>query len=145
MLEAIFNESWSSLNEAVGQSLGEAEHGREAIVRILSLMIRAFSRDHEIAFLFLFEGRRMRSGSHEVLLSKGFVQFLTVIDSLIRRGQEDGSFRKDIEPKVLASAMLGCAEGLMRSRVLAERNKEGEFADDEAIVATFTAMVNGLA
>src|SRR5687768_6255605 len=112
LLEAIFNDSWSTLNEYVQQHVQQSAHGREAIVRILSVMIQAFSRDHDIAFLFLFEGRRMRGGSHEVLLSKGFVQFLQVIDMLIERGRDDGSFRTDIHPKVLCSAMLGCAEGM---------------------------------
>ncbi|MDQ3283136.1 MAG: TetR/AcrR family transcriptional regulator [Acidobacteriota bacterium] len=145
LLEAIFNESWSSLNEYVQQHIEEATHGRDAIVRILSMMIQAFSRDHDIAFLFMFEGRRMRGGSHEVLLSKGFVQFLQVVDMLIQRGRDDGSFRTDIHPKVLCSAMLGCAEGMVRDRVLSARNHEPDFFDDAAIVTTFTAMVNGLA
>jgi TetR/AcrR family fatty acid metabolism transcriptional regulator len=144
LLEAIFNESWSGLNEYVQQHISEAAHGREAIIRILSLMIQAFSRDHDIAFLFLFEGRRMRGGSHEVLLSKGFVQFLQVVDMLIERGRDDGSFRIDVNAKVMCSAMLGCAEGMVRDRVLAERNREPmPFTDDE-ILRTFTAMVNGL-
>lgn len=144
LLEAIFNDSWSGLNEAVQQHVAEAAHGRDAIIRILSLMIQAFSRDHDTAFLFLFEGRRMRGGSHEVLLSKGFVQFLQVVDTLIERGREDGSFRIDVNSKVMCSAMLGCAEGMVRDRVLAERNREPlPFTDDE-ILRTFTAMVNGL-
>lgn len=144
LLEAIFNESWSGLNEYVQQHIAEAAHGRDAIIRILSLMIQAFSRDHDIAFLFLFEGRRMRGGSHEVLLSKGFVQFLQVVDMLIERGRDDGSFRIDVNSKVMCSAMLGCAEGMVRDRVLAERNREPmPFTDDE-ILRTFTAMVNGL-
>ena len=145
LLEAIFNESWSLLNENVQQYIAEAKHGRDAIIRILSLMIQAFSRDHDIAFLFLFEGRRMRGGTHEVLLSKGFVQFLQVVDMLIERGRDDGSFRTDITPKVMCSAMLGCAEGMMRDRVLSVRNHEPDVFDDETIVKTFTAMVNGLA
>lgn len=145
LLEAIFNESWTLLNQNVQQHIEEAQHGREAIIRILSLMIQAFSRDHDIAFLFLFEGRRMRGGSHEVLLSKGFVQFLQVVDMLIERGRDDGSFRTDIHPKVMCSAMLGCAEGMMRDRVLAVRNHEPDVFDDAAIVKTFTAMVNGMA
>ncbi|HYO78996.1 MAG TPA: TetR/AcrR family transcriptional regulator [Thermoanaerobaculia bacterium] len=145
LLEAIFNESWSSLNEYVQQHISTAAHGREAIIRILSVMIQALSRDHDIAFLFLFEGRRMRGGSHEVFLSKGFVQFLQVLDMLIERGRDDGSFRTDIHPKVLCSAMLGCAEGMVRDRVLAARNREPDLLDDESILKTFTAMVNGLA
>jgi AcrR family transcriptional regulator len=145
LLEAIFNESWSSLNEYVQQHIATAAHGREAIIRILSVMIQALSRDHDIAFLFLFEGRRMRGGSHEVFLSKGFVQFLQVLDMLIERGRDDGSFRTDIHPKVLCSAMLGCAEGMVRDRVLAARNREEDVFEDESILKTFTAMVNGLA
>jgi AcrR family transcriptional regulator len=145
LLEAIFNEAWSGLNEYVQQHITEAAHGRDAIIRILSAMIQAFSRDHDIAFLFLFEGRRMRGGSHEVLLSKGFVQFAQVVAMLIDRGRDDGSFRTDIHPQVLGSAMLGVAEGMLRDRVLAERNREPVAYDDAEIVRTFTAMVNGLA
>src|SRR3954451_432821 len=57
LLEAIFNESWSSLNEAINSQIAGAEHGREAILQILSLMVNAFGKDHDTAFLFLFEGR----------------------------------------------------------------------------------------
>jgi AcrR family transcriptional regulator len=145
LLEAIFNEAWSGLNESVQQHIAEAAHGRDAIIRILSLMIQAFSRDHDIAFLFLFEGRRMRGGSHEVLLSKGFVQFNQVVGMLIERGRQDGSFRTDVHPQVLGSAMLGVAEGMLRDRVLGERNRAPVPYDDTDIIRTFTAMVNGLA
>jgi TetR/AcrR family fatty acid metabolism transcriptional regulator len=145
LLEAIFNESWSGLNQMVQQHIDESEHGREAIIRILSLLTQAFSRDHDIAFLFLFEGRRIRGGAQGVVLSNGYVQFVQVVDTLIERGRHDGSFRTDIDPKVLASAMLGCAEGMIRDRVIAERNSETHPYDDAAIVRTFTAMVNGLA
>jgi TetR/AcrR family transcriptional regulator, fatty acid metabolism regulator protein len=145
LLEAIFNESWSGLNEMVQQHIDESEHGREAIIRILSVLTQAFSRDHDIAFLFLFEGRRIRGGTQAVVLSNGYLQFVQVIDALIERGRQDGSFRTDIDPKVLSSAMLGCAEGMIRDRVIAERNKEPHPYDDVAVVRTFTAMVNGLA
>ena len=145
LLEAIFNEAWTGLNDSVQQHIAEAEHGRDAIIRILSLMIQAFSSDHDIAFLFLFEGRRMRGGSHEVLLSKGFVQFNQVVGMLIERGRQDGSFRTDVHPQVLGSAMLGVAEGMLRDRVLGERNHTPVPYGDTDIITTFTAMVNGLA
>lgn len=145
LLEAIFNESWTALNQMVEMEVGQARHGREAIIRILSLLIQTFSHDHDTAFLFLFEGRRMRGGSHEVVLSKGFVQFLGSIEGLIRRGREDGSFRTDIEPRVMLSGMLGCAEGMVRERVLLVRNNLPDVMDDESIQRTFTAMVDGLA
>lgn len=145
LLEAIFNDSWTRLNEMVQQHVNESEHGRNAIIRLLTLLAQAFSFDHDIAFLFLFEGRRIRGATQEVLLSKGYTQFVVMIDLLIERGRVDGSFRSDIDPQVLASAMLGCAEGMLRDRLIAERNKEPHPYDDEAVLRTFTAMVNGLA
>lgn len=144
LLEAIFNDSWSGLNDAVAHHIEQAAHGRDAIVRLLSLMIEAFNRDHDIAFLFLFEGRRMRGNSHEVLLSKGFTQFIGVVHQLILKGQQDGSFRPDVDAKVLCSAMLGCAEGMIRDRVMSERAREEHPMTDESIRTAFTAMVNGL-
>src|SRR5687768_7077578 len=89
LLEAIFNDSWTALNQSVGTYLEGTQHGREGILRLVTLMIRALSQDHDIAFLFLFEGRRMRGNSPEVLLSKGFLEFLKVVDAQIERGRED--------------------------------------------------------
>ncbi|HXG57469.1 MAG TPA: TetR/AcrR family transcriptional regulator [Thermoanaerobaculia bacterium] len=142
LLEAIFNESWSGLNERIRTEIAESEHGREAILRVLGAVIETFGRDHDIAFLFLFEGRRVRG--HDVTLSKGFMQFWDLICSLVRRGQEDGSFRSDVTDTVLASAMLGCAEGMIRDRMIAERAGHPHPFTDDAIRVVFTAMVNGL-
>lgn len=145
LLEAIFNESWTRLNTALSPALEGAEHGREGILRLLTLMIRALGADADIAFLFLFEGRRMRGNVPEVHLSTGFGEFLKVLSAQIERGREDGSFRTDIPPEVLASAMLGAAEGMIRDRVMRERNHQSDHSfSDEHIFATFTAMVNGL-
>lgn len=145
LLEAIFNESWKSLNEVVEEHIASAAHGRDAILKLLVMMIQAFSRDHDIAFLFLFEGRRMRGGSHEVIISSGFTRFLEVVNAMIEKGRADGSFRTDIQPAVVCSAILGCAEGMIRDRVLAERNNKPNPFEDDDIYRTFTAMVNGLA
>jgi AcrR family transcriptional regulator len=142
LLEAIFNESWGALNEVIAKNVAASEHGREAILRILSLVVEAFGRDHDIAFLFLFEGRRVRG--NDVILSKGFIAFYEVVHQLIRRGQQDGSFRADVNDLVLASAMLGCAEGMIRDRLLAERLGQPNPFSDEDVSRVFEAMVSGL-
>lgn len=142
LLEAIFNESWGALNESLRSNVAQSEHGREAILRILSLIVEAFGRDHDIALLFLFEGRRIRGS--EVILSKGFLDFYALVHQLIRKGQEDGSFRKDVNDSVLASAMLGCAEGMIRDRLIAERTGQPNPFSDDDVRSVFAAMVDGL-
>jgi AcrR family transcriptional regulator len=146
LLEAIFNDSWSGLNLRVEPVLQDAQHGREGILRLLTMMVRALGQDLDTAFLFLFEGRRMRGHSPEVLLSKGFQEFMTSVAAQIERGRADGSFRQDIDTRVMCSAMFGSAEGMIRDRILVQRNHEPDQPfTDEQILATFTAMVNGLA
>ncbi|HVS31358.1 MAG TPA: TetR/AcrR family transcriptional regulator, partial [Thermoanaerobaculia bacterium] len=118
LLEAIFNESWSSLTEQIAPVAAQAPHSREAFLRILNIVLAAFNRDHDLASIFLFEGRRVRG--HDVALSKGFLSFYELVHQLIRKGQEDGSFRADISVDILGAALLGCAEGMMRDRIIAE-------------------------
>lgn len=142
LLDAIFNEAWETLNDDIRAHIAEAEHGRDAMRRILGLVIAAFGRDHDMAFLFLFEGRRVRG--REVSLSKGFLSFYDLLHQLIQRGQEDGSFRRDVNDSVLASAMLGCAEGMIRDRLIAERTGQPNPFDDEMIARVFSSMVNSL-
>lgn len=145
LLEAIFNDAWVRLNQDVGPFIEGSAHGRAAIVRMLTLMIQAFQQDQDIAFLFLFEGRRMRGHAPEVLVSKGYAQFHEAFLAQLERGRNDGSFRTDIDPQVLASAILGSAEGMVRDRILADRaRRDHPFADDE-LVRTFEAVVNGFA
>ena len=142
LLEAIFNQAWASLNAELERHLTESEHGRDAILRILGLILEAFGRDQEMAFLFMFEGRRVRG--REVALSKGFLKFSELVHQLIARGQADGSFRSDLSAGVLSSALLGCAEGMARDRLLSQRLAQPDPFGEEEIRRTFEAVVSAL-
>ena len=143
LLDAIFNESWRGLNEVITKTIAESQHGREAILGVFSLMIDAFAEDSEVASLFMFEGRRVRGT--EVALSKGFQQFIDLVCRLIQRGQSDGSFRNDVNDAILASAMMGAAEGMIRDRLIARRSGKDAPFENDGIRGVFEAMVNGLA
>jgi len=143
LLDAIFNESWSGLNEVVKRTIEDSAHGREAILGVFALMMGAFAQDPEVAALFMFEGRRMRGT--EVALSKGFQQFVDLVCRLIQRGQSDGSFRTDVNDVILASAMMGATEGMIRDQLMARRSGKDLPFDDASVRRVFEAMVNGLA
>jgi AcrR family transcriptional regulator len=143
LLEAIFNETWSGFSELITNEVSAAAHGREAILRLLSVFVAAFGRDHDAAFLFLFEGRRVRG--NDVILSEGFRHFTELLHQLIQRGQKDGSFRPNLDSAALCSAMLGCAEGMIRDALIAERTHQPKPFGDETVQKVFAAMVGGLA
>jgi AcrR family transcriptional regulator len=142
LLDTIFNESWAGVIARVSSEVPPTLPAHDSILGILGIMIEALGRDHDIAVLFLFEGRRIRG--NEVTLSRGFVQFYQLVQTVIRRGQEDGSFRSDLDPTVLSAALLGAAEGMIRDRLLLERRGMPNPFDDTAVRSTFRAIIDGI-
>jgi hypothetical protein len=111
---------------------------------MLSTVIGAFGEDHELAFLFLFEGRRVRGDGPGVNLSKGFMDFTTLLYSLIRRGKRDGSIDRNFDENAAGAALLGAAEGMIRERLIAERSGQSKPFSESQIRSVFHAMLLGL-
>jgi AcrR family transcriptional regulator len=144
LLEAIFNGGWARLNQSIGSRVISASTGREAILVVLQTMSDAFHSDRELAKIFLFEGRRIRGAEHEVFISEGFVRFRELLHKLILRGLADGSFRKQLPEAVLVSALIGCAEGMIRDRMVAEESGKLEDFSTADIAKTVSAILEGL-
>jgi AcrR family transcriptional regulator len=144
LLEAIFNISWQTLTPEIQQVVMGATDAREALAGVLETVTDSFGRDPDLAFLLLFEGRRVRGESSEIILSQGFIDFANLIRLLIQRGKKDGTFRVELSDEAMASAILGATEGMIRDRLMAQRaGKEDPFSIAE-IRAIFLAFLTGL-
>src|SRR2546423_13487630 len=86
LLEAIFNENWAELNRKIQQVVVAATDAREALAGVLDCVREEVGRDSALAYLLLFEGRRIRGASSEIVLSKGFQEFDGLLRVLIHRG-----------------------------------------------------------
>lgn len=139
LLEALFDVAWSGLQQQVLSATAAAPTARIALLEILGIMLENFARDEDLAYLMLFEGRRIRGPEHEVFISKGFRQFNQLLQQVIRRGQTDKSLGTNVSVPALTSALLGAAEGMMRDQLTARRAGEPvPFGFDEvrAVFAT---------
>lgn len=144
LLEAIFNISWTELNQLTQSLIAEAASAHEALLGVVETIVRAFARDHELAFLLLFEGRRVRGGTNEIVLSKGFLDFSDLLCKLVRRGKRDGTFPDSFNENAVAYALMGAAEAMIRERLIAERaSKPNPFTDTE-IREVFASILSGL-
>lgn len=144
LLEALFDEGWKPMNERVQGVVGGATNAREAILGTLSAFVVGFSRDPELAFLFLLEGRRLRGANREIVLSKGSLAFEELTRQLIRRGQKDGSFSPRLSDAAVASALRGAAEGMIRDRIIAYRSGNVAPFSEREMQRVFSAMLEGL-
>ncbi len=144
LLEAIFNENWKELNQRIQQVVVAATDAREALAGVLECITEAFGKDDALAYLLLFEGRRIRGATSEIILSKGFMEFDNLLHVLIHRGKRDGTFRTDLNDDALASALLGATEAMIRDRLLAKRAGRPVPYDDRELGAIFIALMHGL-
>jgi AcrR family transcriptional regulator len=143
LLEAIFEESWLALNQAIQQVVMVAANAREAMAGVLEAVTQAFKSDPDLAYLLLFEGRRVRAGSSEIVLSKGFREFEHLLCLLIGRGKRDGTFGEAFNDKAVASALLGATEAMIRDRMLAQRGGQPVPFTDEEVRGVFASVLRG--
>jgi AcrR family transcriptional regulator len=121
LLAAIFDESWRAVNEHIRTVAAQADSATTAIEAVLATVIAAFDRDPDLAALFLFEGRRVHTGEHNVVLSQGYLEFVDFLHNLIRRAQAEQNVGSGVNVRALCSALIGAAEGMMRDRLIAQR------------------------
>lgn len=144
LLEAVFNDCWYGLNQRIQQVVVGATDAREALAGVLETVSDTFGRDADLAFLLLFEGRRLRGSTSEILLSKGFIEFDNLLRVLIHRGKRDGTFRAELNEAAVACALLGATESMIRDRLMAQRSGKPSAFTDEEIRAVFFALLSGL-
>lgn len=144
LLSAIFNQSWATLNQLMQGRIAAAADANEALAAILDTMVEGLTADPDAAFLFLFEGHRVRSGS-EIERSQGFTDFRELMRVVVSRGRRDGTLGDRHNDEALAVALVGAVEALLRERLIARRGNQPDPFNDEELKAVFLALLSGLA
>jgi AcrR family transcriptional regulator len=144
LLNAIFDRAWSGLNAEIDKRRGKATDPLSAIQAVLTAVIAALHRDEDLAYLLLFEGRRVREAGLKIELSEGFQQFLTMLHGLIRSAQQAGMLNSRVSTVALASALMGAAEGLIRDRLLAKMAGQPQPFSRAQVVTVFTQLLQSM-
>lgn len=145
LLTAIFDNTWSSLNQQMQTAVARAASAGEALSGVVETMLEGFAADPEAAFLFAFEGRRVRGSGTEIALSKGFVEFQELLRIVVDRGRRDGTFAGSYNAEALATALMGAVEALLRERLMSRRANRPDPFNDAELKAVFVGLVSGLA
>lgn len=142
LLEAIFEHAWERINPAIRLALEAVPAPREKL-RILSEMVLNFlGRDREMLTLFLLEGRRIRGDGHMVVLVPGFLDFVKILDGVLKELQQQGELTPGINPSAMRSGIMGAFEGLLRDRLLARTSKFPAAYSEEDISTVFGAFIS---
>ncbi len=117
LLETVFRENWSDLLEAVKTVEESGEPAREQLRQVAAILLRSWRRDPDLVRVLVREVAR----SPQVQLRVAEIgEAFQAIERIVRRGQEAGEFRSDLDPRLAAVIFYGALEEILTSWVLGQ-------------------------
>jgi AcrR family transcriptional regulator len=140
LLEAIFESGWQQLG-FVFVAASIASEPEERLRIIFELILKTLGEDRDLRHLMLFEGRRVRSKSSEVMLTAGYFRLVKEVEALASDVLAKGRLKKKISPRAVASALIGMLESMLRDQAVAERNLGKSQPTSEEIRTMFRLLI----
>lgn len=144
LLNAIFDEGWARLNAQIAKRVRRADDPVAGIETVLATIIEAFERDQHLAYLLLFEGRRIREPGLKLELSHGYEEFVRLLVGLIRQSQERELISHHLSTAALASAVMGAAEGMIRDRMIANMSGRPQPFSRNQVTKVFATVLRAM-
>jgi AcrR family transcriptional regulator len=126
VLEAVFREAWGRLLAAVALAEETGKDAAEQLGLVVKIVLRAWRDDPDLVRLLVHEVTRNPHIQDEL---DEIGQAFASLERMVRRGQEDGSFRAELDPRLAAWMLYGALEEVLTGWVL------GQLPDDAAAVS----------
>jgi AcrR family transcriptional regulator len=143
VLEAIFEHAWEQINPAVRLATENIASPREKLRVLIDMVLGFLEKDRAIRTLFLLEGRRIRGDGHMIVLVPGFIEFIKMLDGILKELAAQGELAPNIHPQAFRSALMGAIEGLLRDHMLARSSRfpaSYAEADMRAIISSLLSL-----
>lgn len=140
LLEAIFQQAWQQFNTTLRAHIGALAPPSQKLRAAVELVSATLNHNPQLKILMLLEGRRIRREGRAVLITQGFMEFLEILDGILREMREAGELRNGLHPEAVRSALMGAWEGLMRDQLLAELVGFPDRFGPEQVQHVFEAM-----
>src|SRR3989475_7111044 len=140
VLEAIFEYAWEQLNPAVQLAIERNPSPTHKLKTVVDMALSFLQKDRDLRTIFLLEGRRIRGDGHMVVLVPGFLDFVKILDGILKEMAAKGELLQHINPQALRSGLMGTIEGLLRDQLLARPSRfpaSYSEADSRAIFSAF--------
>ncbi|HEX4527596.1 MAG TPA: TetR/AcrR family transcriptional regulator [Gaiellaceae bacterium] len=134
VLEAVFREQWGRLLAAVALAEQTGENAGEQLELVVKIVLRSWRDDPDLVRLLVREITRSPHIQDEL---DEIGQAFASLQRIIEHGQQDGTFRAELDPQIAAWMLYGALEEVLTGWVL------GQLADDAEAVAAAEREVIG--
>src|SRR5260370_8645215 len=86
---------------------------------IFELVPGGFKTDPAMLELMLLEGRRIRKGQSDIMMTQGYTKFVDLVEQIIREMMSATGRPLEISSAAITSALLGMTESMARDKLLA--------------------------
>jgi TetR/AcrR family fatty acid metabolism transcriptional regulator len=141
VLEAIFREQWGELLQAIREVADGGDEAREQLRQVAAIILRSWKRRPDVVRVLVREIARSPD------LNKRFDelgQAFAEIERIVRRGQEQGAFREDVDARLASWIFYGALEEILTGWVLG-RLSDGEEGVARAERTVVEVVAGGLA
>lgn len=133
VLETVFRDTWTEVLDAFTGVEASDEPPREQLHHVAAILLRSWRRNPDLVRVLVREiGRSPQVQSKVDELGQAF----RAIERIVARGQQEGVFRADLDPRLASWIFYGAIEEILTGWVL------GQLPDgDEEVAAAERAVV----
>jgi AcrR family transcriptional regulator len=142
VLEAIFEYAWEQLNPAVQLAIERNPSPTQKLRTIVDMALSFLQKDRDLRTIFLLEGRRIRGDGHMVVLVPGFLDFIRILDGVLKEMHGRGQLVPNVHPQAVRSALMGAFEGLLRDQMLARTSRFPAAYSETDLPAVFSCFLS---
>jgi AcrR family transcriptional regulator len=136
VLEAVFREAWGRLLAAVALAEETGADAPEQLSLVVKIVLRAWRDDPDLVRLLVREITRSPHIQDELA---EIAQAFASLERIVRRGQDEATFRSDVDPRLAAWMLYGALEEVLTGWVLGQVPDDAESvaAAEREVIATF--------
>jgi AcrR family transcriptional regulator len=144
VLEAVFREAWGRLIAAVAAAEEAGGSAPEQLELVVKIVLRTWRDDPDLVRLLVREVTRSPHIQDEL---DQIGQAFATLERIVRRGQEDGTLRTDVDARSAAWMLYGALEEVLTGWVLGQLpdDVEAVAAAEREVTATFVGGLRQIA
>jgi TetR/AcrR family fatty acid metabolism transcriptional regulator len=117
LLETIFRETWRDVLDAVRSVEETDESARDRLAGVAKILLRAWRRDPDLVRVLV---REVTRSSHLQQRIDEIDAAFAGLERIIVRGQQEGEFRADLDPRMVSYVFYGAIEEILTGWVLGQ-------------------------
>ena len=141
LLETIFRSTWTEMLARVHEVEAAGVPASEAVRQVTALLLRTWRRDPDLVRVLVREVTRNQHVQQEI---EEIGHAMDALERIVRRGQETGEFRPELDPRLSAVVFYGALEEVLTGWVMGQLpDRDEDIARAETSVVTL--LTGGLA